>query len=100
MSRFPTRETFAAALQSFINHELPLLHSRLKAPPNVAADTPLFAQGLIDSLAILHLIAWVEGAIGRRVSNDEVVMSHFQSVDAIAATFWQPETDARLRACS
>jgi acyl carrier protein len=87
---YGSREAFAAALCDFINHELPRLHSRLAVSPGVAPDTALFASGLIDSLAVLHLVAWVESALGRTLSLEEVVMSRFQTANAIAASFWQP----------
>ena len=46
-----------------------------------------FAQGLIDSMAILHLIAFIEDATGARIPTEKVVMKHFQTVTAIAETF-------------
>ena len=84
----PTREAFAAALRDFINLELPRLHAKTPAHPNVALDTPLFASGLIDSMAILHLIGFIEHATGRRIPPSKVVMKHFQTIAAIAETFW------------
>jgi putative drug exporter of the RND superfamily len=64
------------------------LHPKMRIEPDVTAATPLFATGLIDSMAILHLIAFVEDAIGRGILPEEVVMKHFASVGAIAETFW------------
>lgn len=82
-----TRAAFASALCEFINRDLPALHSKVRANPGVTADTPLFAQGLIDSMAILHLIAFIEDATGTRIPTEKVVMKYFQTVTAIAATF-------------
>ena len=79
---------FSAALCFFINHELPLLHPRMTADPGVTPETPLFATGLIDSMAILHLIAFVEDATGRAILPEQVVMKHFATVAAITETFW------------
>ena len=87
---FPTREAFACALRDFINVQLPRLDPKIQDSPNVTCDTPLFASGIIDSMAILHLIAFVEQTTGRPVPPEQVVMKHFQSVAAIAATFWSP----------
>jgi acyl carrier protein len=50
-------------------------------------DTPLFERKLIDSINILYLIGYVEKALGRRLTDDEIVMSNFRSVRVIANTF-------------
>ena len=85
-----SREEFAAALRDFINHELPRLHKKMQPNPNVTADTLLFATGVIDSMAILHLIGFVERATGTTIPPDKIVMKHFQTVTAIAESFWTP----------
>jgi len=69
------RDEFRRALLGFVNH------------PRVTADTPLFETGLIDSLAILNLIAVVEQATGRHVPARMVVMKHFRTIDSIVDTF-------------
>jgi acyl carrier protein len=53
----------------------------------VDADTPLFENRLIDSINILYLIGYVEKALGRRLTDDEIVMSNFRTVRVIANTF-------------
>jgi acyl carrier protein len=53
----------------------------------VDADTPLFESKLIDSINILYLIGYVEKALGRRLTDDEIVMSNFRTVRVIAKTF-------------
>jgi acyl carrier protein len=53
----------------------------------VDADTPLFANGLIDSIRILRLIAWTEHALDLRIPDSRIRMDHFRSVRAIAETF-------------
>ncbi len=78
---------FAARLLHFINHVLPRYDRRGKEWPQVFADTPLFASGLLDSLSILHLIAAIEALTGGPVPDDQVLMKHFQTVDTIVATF-------------
>ena len=56
----------------------------------MAADTSLFENGRLDSLSILHLIAQVEELTRQTVPDHLVVMKHFQSVEAMTATFWRP----------
>ena len=53
----------------------------------VEATTPLFAEGRINSLRLLNLLAFVERAIGREIPEDEIVMERFASVRAIAESF-------------
>lgn len=56
-------------------------------PVAVDADSYLFEDGMIDSLKILQLIAFLELQIGRDIRDDEVVMEHFRSVRAMAERF-------------
>jgi acyl carrier protein len=81
------RVRLAEELVQFINQTLPTIHASLKSVPNVDAQTPLFESGLIDSLAIVHLIAFVERQTGRPIPPRMVVMKHFRTVDAICDSF-------------
>jgi acyl carrier protein len=69
-------------LLSYVNDEL-LAQRNLRAE----AHTPLFADGWIDSLSILKLIAYVELLIGREIPDQEIVMENFRTVDTIAEHF-------------
>ena len=53
----------------------------------IDVDTYLFDDGLVDSLGILPLIAFLELRIGRTIPDNEVVMEHFRSVRAIDRRF-------------
>lgn len=81
MSAALERERFVAELVGWLNRKL--------APPGVriGADTPLFEGGLINSIRILELIAWVERAVGRRVTDREIRMDNFRTVQRIADVF-------------
>jgi hypothetical protein len=79
----------SARLLEFINGTLPGLDRRGRSWPRVERHTPLFEDGLLDSLSILHLIACIEELAGAPVPDHLVVMRHFHSVDAIAATFFR-----------
>lgn len=85
-----TASEFEVRLLHFINERLPLLDRRGRSLPQVAVDSPLFADGLLDSLSILHLIAAVEEFTGTPVPNQLVVMKHFQTVRSISAAFCRP----------
>ena len=72
------------ALLEFVNRDL--LGGR---DVRVHADTPLFDDGLIDSLNILKLIAFVETRLGREIPDREIVMSRFRTLNAIAESFFR-----------
>jgi acyl carrier protein len=69
-------------LLGYINGELLTDPTRRAAP-----DTPLFEDGLIDSLKILKLIACIELMIGRNIPDDEIVMKNFRTVTVIVDHF-------------
>jgi acyl carrier protein len=56
-------------------------------PIPIDADSYLFGDGMIDSLKILPLIAFVEQHTGRPLQDHEIVMAHFRTVRAIVAAF-------------
>jgi acyl carrier protein len=74
--------------EAFITATLDWLRRRV-LPPDVPvdADTPLFENGLVDSIRILKLIAWTETRIGRTIADREIRMDNFRSVRRIAAVF-------------
>ena len=72
----------AGSLLAFVRGDL--LRGRDVA---IDPDTYLFAEGMVDSLGILRLIAFLETEIGRPIADSEVVMEHFRTVRTIARTF-------------
>jgi hypothetical protein len=63
--------------------------NRTLVPEGVAVDagTPLFANGLINSIRILKLIAWTEHLTGRRIPDKAIRMDNFRTVRRIADVF-------------
>lgn len=76
------REQFTDRLITFIRGEL-----LGDSGATLDADTYLFDQGVIDSLKILRLIAFVEHWTGAAIPDSEIVMGHFRSVRTIAEHF-------------
>ncbi len=74
-------ETSSTILE-FLNHEL-----LGDSAGTIELDTPLFNDGLIDSLKILQLIAFIEVKTGRTIPDREVVMENFRTVRTIAQRF-------------
>lgn len=70
------------SLLQFVNDDL-LADSGMKA----AANTPLFDEGWIDSLKILHLIAFLEVKSGRKIPDELIVMDRFRTPEVIARNF-------------
>lgn len=71
----------------FIAETLAWINRRLAPGVLIEVDTPLFEDGLIDSIKVLQLIAWTEKAIGRTIPDDDIRMDHFHSVGRIAEKF-------------
>jgi acyl carrier protein len=74
---------FETSLLHFLNHDLPLLDRRKRSYPLIAGDTPLFETGLIDSLSILDLLAFIEQKIGCAVPDSWISPQHFRTPQAI-----------------
>jgi acyl carrier protein len=69
------------ALVAFINRQL------LDGSGDVGVDTLLFEEGHITSLRVLDLIAFLEHALDRKISDRAVRLANFRSVRVIARTF-------------
>jgi acyl carrier protein len=74
-------ETFLSRMVDWINRTL--------VPPGITinVDTALFADGLINSIRILKLIAWTERALEIRIPDSRIRMDHFRTVRHIADHF-------------
>jgi acyl carrier protein len=75
------RTRFVADMLDWLNRKF--------APDGVMIreDTPLFADGLINSIRILELIAWTERAIGGEIPDLMIRMDNFHTVERIADVF-------------
>ena len=67
-------------LIDFINHNL-LVEDDIDA---VDADTPMLELGVLDSLAMVSLLTFVESDLGVRLPDDAVVPEHFETPRALA----------------
>lgn len=73
--------TFVARTVEWINRKL------VPQGVTIHADTPLFADGLINSIKVLQLIAWTEHALDLRIPDARIRMDYFRTVRQIADTF-------------
>ena len=83
-----TREEFAEALLDFINSKLPLVYTKAAGHEPFERSTPLFEVGGIDSLSIVHIVTFLEAAMGSTLSLQDINMKNFRTVDQIADLFW------------
>jgi len=60
-------------------------HQPPESPARISDDESLLESGVIDSVAIMDLIAYLEGAFGIAVGEDDMTPENFDSVNAIAA---------------
>lgn len=67
------------SIEKFIQDEI-LMGTRSVTPQDSLID-----QGVLDSLGLLRLIAFLEEQFGIEVEDDEVVPENFQSIDIIKA---------------
>ena len=81
MSAPMNHATFVTRTVAWINATL------VPAGVTVDADTPLFANGLINSIRVLQLIAWTEHALDTRIPDARIRMDHFRTVRHIANAF-------------
>lgn len=76
-------------MNAFKTRVLGFIRRELLADRGIEIDeaTYLFDEGLIDSLKILQLIAFLEVETERAIPDRDIVMEHFRSVNAMAARF-------------
>lgn len=87
MSALGDRDGFVAHLLAWLNLRLAPLGV------TITADTRLFAGGMINSMRILEVIAWVERAAGRTIADREIRMDNFATVTRIAQVFVKERGD-------
>ena len=68
-------------IERFIVDEIMLGDRRTKLAP----DDSLISSGILDSLALLRLIAFIEEQVGIAINDGEVVPDNFQTLNDIKA---------------
>ncbi len=49
----------------------------------LSEDEDLLSSGILDSLGILQLVAYIEKSFGIRIPDEDVVFENFQSIQSI-----------------
>lgn len=67
------------ALSSYIKNEI------MRNPKaNLREDEDLLSAGILDSLAILQLVAFIEESFKIKIPDEDVVFENFQSIDSLS----------------
>ena len=53
-------------------------------PDQLTESTPLFSSGLLDSIASLQLVTFLEGQFGIKIEAHEVVADNLNTLDSIS----------------
>lgn len=70
---------YTVALAEFIRHDI--LHGRKL---RVEEEPDLLSAGIIDSLGLLRVVAFMEERFGVKVPDEDVVFENFQNIQAMA----------------
>lgn len=64
---------------------LALINDELSLDPAlpVETDTDLLLTGQVDSLGVVQIVAWLEDRLEIEIDPADVVLEHFQTVDAM-----------------
>jgi acyl carrier protein len=67
-------------VRAFIEQRFPVARARA-----VADTDPLLASGLLDSLSVLDVVAYVETTFGIGVTDEDLTPDNFESIERMAA---------------
>jgi acyl carrier protein len=77
--RAETADETLEAIRAFVRRRFPLA-----VTAKVADEDSLLDSGIVDSLGILDLVAFLEKTFGIRVGDDELDPSNFDSISSVA----------------
>jgi len=74
-------------MNDFTSQLLEMINNEVSLDPDVAvvAETDLLMTGLVDSLGIMTVVAWIETAAGIEIDPADIVLEHFQTVARMVA---------------
>ncbi len=70
-------DTFADRLMTLIRDDVTV------GDEPIEATTDLLLTGLVDSLGVVVIVGWIEGELEIAIDPGDVVLEHFQTVDAM-----------------
>jgi acyl carrier protein len=82
------KEEIQAALLEFVRRQFPVARQR-----RTSDSDSLLEEGIIDSMGVLDLVAFIESDFQVTLLEDELVSAHFESVAAIAELVHRKTTE-------
>lgn len=73
-------ETIKSTISSFVAQSFPLAQKR-----KFTEDVPLLESGIVDSVGILEIVAFLEREFAIQISDDDLLPENFGSIAGIAA---------------
>ena len=70
-------QTLRAQIRAFVHQ-----HLETRGVAHLRDDASLVDVGIVDSLGIFQLIAFLEGTFHIHISDHEIVLSNFETIDA------------------
>lgn len=77
------------AVRDFLKNDLG------KAESNVGRDESLLESGIIDSMGVLQLVAFLESTYGIKVEDDDLMPENFDTIAAITSFIERRQAGAR-----
>jgi acyl carrier protein len=72
------RESIESSVRAFVLQQFPAARSR-----HLGADDSLLANGIVDSLGVLEVVAFIENEFRLAIGEDEMLADHFESISRI-----------------
>jgi acyl carrier protein len=74
------RVAIQKTIREFILREFPAARLR-----DVRDDDGLLEKGIVDSLGVLDIVAFLESQFGLKIADDELELEDFASIEALSA---------------
>jgi acyl carrier protein len=71
----------------FADELLRMINTEVSFDPSeeITTETDLLLTGLVDSLGVVQIVAWMEDRLGIEIEPVDVVLENFQTVDRMLA---------------
>ena len=79
---------------AFADELLHMINTEVSFDPSekITPETDLLLTGLVDSLGVVQIVAWMEDRLGIEIEPVDVVLENFQTVDRMLAFVMRSRT--------
>ena len=79
---------------AFADELLAMINAEVSFDPSeeITPDTDLLLTGLVDSLGVVQIVAWMEDRLGIEIEPVDVVLENFQTVERMVAFVMRSRT--------